>query len=99
MTQAHLPDGYDWSLHRVTPSGHKRLPDLVRLRLRVPKGRRNVCQEVIHLQGTLALDAGLYFSIKSSGGGAGGGVAQLDTYPFKEARADTDGVNQSLLVE
>ncbi|MHC4502464.1 MAG: hypothetical protein ACYTFI_04085 [Planctomycetota bacterium] len=99
VAQAQLPDGYDWSLHRATPSGHSPLPDLLRLRSRAPKGKSNLCQEVIHLQGSLGLDAGMYFSIRWNAAGAGKGVVLLDTYPFTEAGADADGVNQSLLVE
>ncbi len=94
-----LPHGYAWSAYHITPGGHVRLPEIVTLKLHTQEGEKNACQEIIHIQGTLTEEAGIYFDIRPGGyADSGTGIALLNSYAFKRKKGKRYTVNESILV-
>ncbi|MHC4715724.1 MAG: ankyrin repeat domain-containing protein, partial [Planctomycetota bacterium] len=98
-----LPEGYDWKVLRATPARAKKLTGVVRLKIRHHRLQKNICKEVILVQGVLGPEDGLHFDIKAGlGWSIGNGVVIPDTYPFPERkhrpRPGWDTIDQSLLV-
>ena len=98
-----FPNGYSWTVYRITPQGVEVLKPPVRLRLRGLATQTNVCKEVFLIQGTIQGTAGLFLDIRTCGLAFGSGpeIANPKTYTFQDQQyaATGNSIEQSLLVE